>query len=102
MTDDINIAYIALGRLIAGQCPAGFSKATLDAEIHEEGTRLWIVSSQQDGTEVRMPPSQDAARDILESLRGIRKAMPNEDGALWRGCVVTLSKGGGFAIEATY
>jgi hypothetical protein len=102
MTDEMNIAYLALGRLIAGQCPAGFRTATLDMEIHESGTRLWLISTQQDGTEVRMPPADDAARDILESLRAIRKAMPNDEGALWRGCVVTLSQGGGFAIEPTY
>jgi len=102
MTDEKNIAYLALGRLIAGQCPAGFRTATLDMEIHEGGTRLWLVSTQQDGTEVRMPPGDDAARDILESLRGVRNAMKEEDGRPWRGCTVTLAQGGGFSMDVQY
>jgi hypothetical protein len=103
MTDDrkeaMEIAYLALGRLIAGQCPAGFRQAMLDTEMHEDQTRLWISSTQPDGTEVRLQPSDDAARDILESLRGIRKAMEEEGGAPWRRCVVTLAAGGHFAME---
>ena len=106
MTDNkheaMEIAYLALGRLIAGQCPPGFKKAVLGMEIHEERSRMWIISTQADGTEVQMPPNDDAARDILESLRGIRKAMAEEDGALWRSCVVTLTQGGGFAMDVEY
>ena len=106
MTDNRNenmeIAYLALGRLIAGQCPPGFKQAMLDAEIDEERTRLSISSTQADGTEVQMPPSEEAARDILESLRGIREAMAEKDGRLWRSCTVTLKQGGGFAMDVEY
>ena len=98
----MEIAYLGLGRLIAGQCPPGFKKAVLGMEIHEDRTRLWIISTQADGTEVQMPPSDEAARDILESLRGIRTAMAEEDGRRWRSCTVTLRQGGGFAIEVEY
>jgi hypothetical protein len=106
MTDDdkqkMEIAYLGLGRLIAGQCPAGFRKAVLGMEIAEEQSLLRIVSTQQDGTEVQMPPDDRAAHDILESLRGIRKAMAEQDGALWRSCTVTLTAGGGFALDVEY
>ena len=106
MTDDqndaMNIAYLGLGRLIAGQCPPGFRQAVLGAEVQEERTPLWLSSTQADDTEVRMPPSEEAARDILESLRGIRKAMAEKDGRLWRSCTVTLKQGGGFAMDVDY
>jgi hypothetical protein len=99
MTDQQNqamdIAYLALGRLIAGECPAGFASARLRMETHGDQSRLWLDSIQPDGTEVQLQPSDGGARNILESLRGIRKA----GGAQWRSCVVTLKAGGHFAIE---
>jgi hypothetical protein len=106
VTDDHNqameIAYLALGRLIAGQCPPGFKQAVLAMEIVGDETRLEIVSTQADGTEVQMPPSADAAADILESLRGIRREMEGADGRPWRICTVTLIAGGGFQLEVGY
>jgi hypothetical protein len=97
------IAYLALGRLIAGQCPAGFATAALTMEIDEEsGTRLWIASVQPDGTRVQLQPEGGAAQDLLESLRGIRNAMAEEDSRLWRRCVVTLKAGGHFAMDVEY
>jgi hypothetical protein len=106
MTDNDNeameIAYLALGRLIAGQCPPGFRKAILRMEIEGDRTRLSINSTQADGTEVEMPPSDRAAEDILESLRGIRKAMEQEDKRAWRSCTVTLIAGGGFQLDVGY
>jgi hypothetical protein len=97
----MNVAYLALGRMIAGQCPVGFEAATLSMEIGDR-TRLWIAATQPDGTETRMQPGDSAARDILESLRGIRAAMPREDGSLWQRCTVTLGAGGRFAIDVEY
>jgi hypothetical protein len=97
--DAMNIRYLALGRLIAQECPPGFATATLRMEPHEEQTRLWLTSTQPDGTEVQMHPSDGGARDILESLRGIRSAMAEGGGALWRSCVVTLKAGGHFAMD---
>jgi hypothetical protein len=106
MTDAPNqamdIAYLALGRLIAAECPPGFATASLGMEPHEDRTRLWIVATQPDGTEVQLQPSDDGARNMLESLRGIRRAMAKDDGALWRSCVVTLKAGGHFALEVEY
>jgi len=98
----MEIAYLALGRLIAGQCPPGFKKAVLRMEIEGDRTRLSLSSAQADGTEVEMPPSERAAADILESLRGIRKAMEEEDERAWRGCTVTLIAGGGFQLDVAY
>jgi hypothetical protein len=97
--DAMNVRYLALGRLIAAECPAGFATATLRMEAHEDQSRLWINTTQPDGTEVQLHPSEAGARDILESLRGIRKAMADAGGALWRSCVVTLKAGGHFAME---
>lgn len=106
MTENDNeameIAYLALGRLIAGQCPPGFGKAVLAMEIDGDRTRLSLHSTQADGTEVEMPPGERAAADILESLRGIRKAMEQEDGRAWRRCTVTLIAGGGFQLDVGY
>lgn len=100
--DAMDIAYLALGRLIAGECPAGFATARLRMETHKDQTQLWLDSTQPDGTNVQLQPSDAGARNILESLRGIRKAMAQEDGALWRSCVVTLKAGGHFALDVKY
>lgn len=97
--DAMDVAYLALGRLIAGECPAGFATARLRMETEGDQSRLWLDSAQPDGTEVQLQPSDEGARNILESLRGIRKAMAKEGGAPWRSCVVTLKAGGHFAIE---
>ena len=106
MTDRANyseeVAYLALGRLIAGQCPAGFATATLRMETEGDRTALTIAAEQPDGTKVQFQPDPDAARDILESLRGIRNAHAREDGATWRSCLVTLRAGGHFAMDVEY
>jgi hypothetical protein len=98
----LEIAYLALGRLIAAECPVGFASATLRMENDENGTRLWIGAAQPDGTKVQLQPGPGAAQDILESLRGIRNAGAGEDGALWHSCTVTLRAGGHFAMEVEY
>ena len=98
----LKIAYLALGRLIAGQCPAGFETATLRMETQGDRTELTIAAVQPDGTRVQFPPGRDAARDILECLRGIRNADAREDDASWRGCTVTLRAGGHFAMDVEY
>ena len=106
MTDrpdrNMEIAYLALGRLIAAQCPVGFDTASLHMEIEGKDTRLSITAVQPDGTKVQLQPGPAAAEDILESLRGIRNAMARESGATWRSCVVTLKAGGRFAMEVEY
>jgi hypothetical protein len=97
--DNMEIAYLALGRLIAAQCPVGFATASLHMQTLEGSTRLWITAAQPDGTKVQLQPGPDAAQDILESLRGIRNATAREGGAAWQSCVVTLKAGGHFAME---
>ena len=100
--DSMNIAYLALGRLIAAECPAGFATASLGMEILDDQTLLRIVATQPDGTQVQLQPSESGAQNILESLRGIRKAMAEADGKAWRGCIVTLGAGGRFALDVEY
>ena len=97
--DNMEIAYLALGRLIAAQCPVGFATASLHMETLENDTGLWITAAQPDGTKVQLQPGAGAAQDILESLRGIRNAMAREGAAAWQSCVVTLKAGGHFAME---
>ena len=103
MTDQDNqamqIAYLALGRLIAAECPVGFETASLRMETRDDGPQLWIAAALPDGTNVKMQPGADAARNILESLREIRSAMARAGGADWQSCVVTLKAGGHFAME---
>lgn len=101
MTDP-NVAYLALGRLIAGQCPPGFTKASLGAEILDTVTRVWIEATQADGWDVHLQPSEEAAQQMLELLRGIRARMAEEDGRAWQRCTVTLAPGGGFALDVEY
>jgi hypothetical protein len=95
----MEIAYLALGRLIAAECPAGFATASLHMDSDDRQTSLWIGVTQPDGTRVQFQPGPDAARNLLESLRGIRNATVREGGTAWRSCVVTLKAGGHFAIE---
>ena len=66
MTDQdsqaMDTAYLALGRLIAAECPVGFETASLRMETHEPGAQLWIAAALPDGTNVKMQPGADAAR----------------------------------------
>lgn len=95
-------SYLALGRLIAGQCPSGFETASLHMESDGDEMRLSIKAVLPDGTQVQLQPGEGAARDIRASLRSIRDAMAQKDGAAWRNCVVTLKAGGRFAMEVEY
>jgi hypothetical protein len=101
-SDAMRMAYLALGRLIAGECPAGFGTASLHVETCENVGGLRISAEQPDGTKVQLQPRPEMAEAILESLRGIRDAMPREGGAVWRSCIVILKAGGGFAMEVQY
>jgi hypothetical protein len=106
MTDQndqaMETAYLALGRLIAAECPGGFETASLRMETRESGTRLWITALLPDGTKVQSQPGAGAALNILESLRSIGNSMAREDGAVWQSCDVTLKAGGHFAMEVEY
>ena len=94
MTDEnLNIAYLALGRLIAKQCPQGFASAMMAMNMEDGRSLLRIHYEMPDGTAAQAPLDDEAAGDILESLRGIRR------GESWRTCHVTLRAGGHFAIE---
>lgn len=92
-------SYLALGRLIAAECPVGFETASLRMETEETGPQLWIAAALPDGTNVNTQPGAEAARNILGSLREIRDAMAQCGGADWQSCVVTLKAGGHFAME---
>ena len=98
-SEDMKVAYLALGRLIAVLCPVGFETASLRMETHDSGTQLWITAALPDGTNVKTQPGAGAARNILESLREIRSAMVRAGGADWQSCMVTLKAGGHFAME---
>ena len=93
--EEMNVLYLGLGRLIAGQCPRGFANAVLAMTMDGERSLLRIQYGMPDGTAAQATIGDDAARDILESLRAIRNRMA----ASWRSCHVTLRAGGHFAIE---
>jgi hypothetical protein len=101
MTDP-NVAYLALGRLVAAQCPAGFTKASLGAEILDNVTRVWIEATQADGWVIHLQPGEEATEQMLELLRTIRARMAAADGRAWNYCTVTLTPGGGFAMDVEY
>jgi len=94
--------YLALGRLIAGNCPAGFSEAILEAELEGNRADLQMGCAMPDGTEVEPDVGQQAVRDLHVLLHGIREKMAEEDGRRWRTCTVTLRKGGHFDLDVTY
>lgn len=100
--EKLDIACLALGRLIAAQCPPGFEKAVLSLDLHEGRSLLRIVASGSEGTDVQMPLSEEPAQNILETLREIQKEMAEEDPRPWKGALVTLRKGGHFDLDVTY
>jgi len=106
MTDQRNeqrdIACLALGQLIAAQCPPGFEKAVLAVDQHEGRFLLRIVATQADGWEVQVPLSEEPAQNILETVRAVEKAMAEEDPRPWKGATVTLKKGGHFDLDVNY
>lgn len=93
--EQMNVLYLALGRLIAGQCPPGFASAVLAMTMDGERSLLRIHYDMPDGTAAQAALGEDSSRDLLESLRAIR----NRAAAPWRSCHVTLRAGGHFAIE---
>lgn len=97
----MNDLYLRLGRLIAAQCPPGFDKAVLEADLHD-GHPLLRIDTQADGEEVEVPLSDETVQRIEETLRAIQKAMAVEDPRPWNGCTVTLRKGGHFDLDIAY
>ena len=93
----MNHLYLALGRAIAGLCPAGFAEARLQANPDEGAFDL--NSTMADGTQVQLPVDEAARAAIRAPLDEIREAMAAEDGKSWRSCTVTLIAGGGFRLD---
>jgi len=106
MTDPRNekmdIACLAVGRLIAAQCPPGFQKAVMGLDLHQGRSLVRIVATQEDGWEVQVPLSEEPVQNILETLRTIQRAMADEDPRPWKGATVTLMKGGHFDLNVDY
>jgi hypothetical protein len=94
--------YLALGRLIAAQCPQGFAQAVLEAQLVGKQADLEIGASMADGTEIEPPLDSAGVHDIHVVLDGIREKMAAADGRRWRSCTVTLVAGGGFAMDVKY
>jgi hypothetical protein len=100
--ETLDIACLALGRLIAAQCPPGFEKAVLGVDQHEGRFLLRIVATQADGWEIQVPLSEEPVQNMLETLRAVQKAMAEEDPRPWKGATVTLRKGGHFDLDVSY
>ena len=97
--EEMNICYLALGRLIAGQCPRGFAGAVMAMTREGDRSLLRIHYDMPDGTAAQAMLGEEGAGDILESLREIRHKMIERGNPPWRSCHVTLGAGGHFAIE---
>lgn len=93
----MNHLYLALGRAIAGLCPAGFAEAKLRATPDEGAFEL--VSTMADGTQVQLPVDEAGRAAIRVPLDEIRETMAAGEGGRWRSCTVTLIAGGGFRLE---
>jgi hypothetical protein len=95
--------YLKLGRLIAGQCPAGFREARLEAALDVSWADFKLTCTGPEGGEAERPIAGPAVSEIHIMLADIREAMAAQDGSgLWRNCVVTLRQGGHFAIDVEY
>lgn len=92
----MNDHYLRLGRTIAGLCPPGFAKAVLEARmVEDEPPVLSLTTTEADGAE-DFPHIDAAARDALaEALNAVRDG----NGKTWSACTVTLTPGGGFAMD---
>ena len=101
-SEKMDTACLALGRLIAGQCPPGFEKAVLRVDRQEGGLQLQIVATQVDGWEIDVPPSEEAVRNMRETLGVMEDEMAKEDPRPWKSCAVTLKKGGYFDLDVIY
>jgi len=98
----VNDLYLALGRTIAGLCPPGFQRAVLDAAMNEDKPALSLVCKDANDEE-QFPPIDASARDALTAaLAKVRDAQTEVDGKAWSHCTVTLSAGGGFAMDVGY
>jgi hypothetical protein len=100
--DKLDVACLALGRLIAAQCPPGFEKAVLSLDLHEGRSLVRIMAASAEGAEVQMPLSEEPARNILETMRVVQREMAEEDPRPWKGALVTLRKGGHFDLDVSY
>lgn len=100
--EKLDVACLALGRLIAAQCPPGFEKAVLSLDLHEGRSLLRVIATLTDGWEGQVPLSEEPAQNILETLRAVQKEMAEEDPRPWKGALVTLRKGGHFDLDVTY
>lgn len=98
----MNHLYLALGRAVAGLCPPGFQRAVLSAAMPEAGPELSLACTDAEGAESH-PPIDAAARDaLMAALAAVREAQAETDGKAWSRCTVTLSAGGGFAMDVGY
>jgi hypothetical protein len=102
MSETMNDKYLHLGRLIAAQCPPGFSEAKLEGDLDGDRAELglsWITQNetrQEVSLQVPMP-------EIRLALEDIREAMAREAGGKnWRTFVVTLRQGGHFQLDVGY
>ena len=94
--------YLALGRAIAGQSPAGFEEAKLEAEPDEAEAALKLACTPEGGGETAVAIDQAAQVRIRELLAEIRDKGVGEDKRRWRKCVVLLRKGGRFQMDVAY
>lgn len=94
--------HLRLGRAIARCCPPGFREAVLTAAMDQPGAALALTCTPEEGGEWT-PVLDEADRvDIRAALTEVRHVMGREDGRIWRSCTVTLTKGGGFALDVGY
>ena len=101
-SEKMDAACLALGRLIAAQCPPGFEKAVLDVDQDEGRLSFKIVATQADGWEIQVPLGEEIEQNMQHRLRALQEEMAKEDPRSWKNCVVTLKKGGHFDLGVTY
>ncbi len=98
----MNDLYMRLGRTIATKCKPGFEQAILLAAMEEEGGALKLTYKTDDGEEWEPELDEDDRTDLRMALTEVRHAQGQEDGKVWKSCTVTLTRGGGFAMDVGY
>ncbi|HYI49633.1 MAG TPA: hypothetical protein VEX35_14335 [Allosphingosinicella sp.] len=91
-----------LGHLVIEQCPPGFAKAVLEAEIDDDWAQMkivYIMPGDQAG-EADFPAV--AAAEIHESLDAIWQEMARQSGQRWSTCVFTVDADGRFKLDVAY
>ena len=98
----MNDLYLKLGRAIATRCKPGFHRATLLADMVQEGGGLKLTYALDDGSDWEPELDEDDRAELRVALIEVRQVQGQVDGKVWKTCTVVLTRGGGFEMDVGY